>query len=130
MDKDLSLAQKEARTKTKLAGEKLASVGKLEEEIKDLKAAVAAAKGESSKWKKKCEDQAGAFAQEKQTLEEMVMQLTEKKNALESHIEEFCMEFSRKFAGKFFLGRMESMCRLVFLNHSLMDCFHPIRALL
>ena len=56
--KDLAVAQKEARTKTKLTNEKLASVRKLEEEIKTLKAAV------------------GALTQEKQTLEEKVTQLT------------------------------------------------------
>ena len=74
-DKDLALAQKEARNKTKLANEKLASVDKLEEEIKNLKSAV------------------GTFTQEKQALEEKVTQLTEKKNALEAHIEEVCEEF-------------------------------------
>ena len=51
-DEDMVLAQREARTKAKLANEKLASVSWLEEETKNLKANV------------------GAFTQEKQTLEE------------------------------------------------------------
>jgi hypothetical protein len=46
----------------------------------------------------------------KQTLEEKVAQLTDKKNALESHIEEFYTEFSEKLAGKFPFGRVELVC--------------------
>nr|XP_045088705.1 uncharacterized protein LOC120973634 [Aegilops tauschii subsp. strangulata]XP_045088706.1 uncharacterized protein LOC120973634 [Aegilops tauschii subsp. strangulata] len=94
-DKELAMAQKEAKTKTKLVDEKLASVSKLEKEIETLKAA-AAAKGESAEWEKKCTGQAAVFEQEKQTLEEKVTQLTEKKNALEGYIEEFCTEMSEK----------------------------------
>jgi hypothetical protein len=82
-DKQLALAQKEAKTKTKLAEEKLAWVGKMEEVIKTLKAATGVAKGEAFEWEKKCKDQVSAFEHEKKTLEEKVAQLLEKKNALE-----------------------------------------------
>ena len=85
-DKDLALARKEARTKTKLADQKLASVGKLEDEIKDLKAIVR------------------VFTQEKQVLEEKVTQLTDKKNILEKHVEEVCEELNEKLVGKFSSG--------------------------
>ena len=70
-DKQLALAQQEARTKTKTAEEKLAAVGKLEE-IKTLKAVVGVEKGEASEWEKKCKDQTGVFEQEKKTMEEKV----------------------------------------------------------
>nr|XP_040258393.1 GRIP domain-containing protein C119.12-like [Aegilops tauschii subsp. strangulata] len=105
--KDLAVAQKEARTKTKLTNEKLASVRKLEEEIKDVKAAVAAAKGESSEWEKKCKDQADTFAQEKQTLEEKVAPLTEKKNSLEQYIEDFRTEQKHCYNIELELERLE-----------------------
>ena len=83
-DKDLALAQKEARTKTKLTEEKMASVGKLEEGMKALKAdAAAATKGGSFEWEKKCKDQASTSEQEKRTLDEKVAQILNNKNALE-----------------------------------------------
>ena len=47
-DHDLAEAQKAALDKTKLAEEKLASVGKLEEENANLKAALDAANKESA----------------------------------------------------------------------------------
>ena len=52
-DKDLAMAQKEARTKTKLADEKLGSVGKLEDEIKDLKAIISVSTQEKAKLEEK-----------------------------------------------------------------------------
>ena len=45
-DLDLSVAQKEAREKAKLADQKLASVGKLEEENAKLKTAISEANRE------------------------------------------------------------------------------------
>ena len=50
-DHDLAEAQKTALDKTKLAEEKLASVGKLEEENANLKAALDAANKEVSRLK-------------------------------------------------------------------------------
>ena len=47
-DLDLAAAQKEAREKTKLADQKLASVGKLEEENAKLKATISEANRKSS----------------------------------------------------------------------------------
>ena len=90
------MAQKYARTKSKTAEEKLALVDKLEEEIKTLKAAAVAAKGEASEWEKKCKDQTSVFEQEKKTLGEKVAQLLEKKNALEQYIDDFCSEMNEK----------------------------------
>nr|XP_045089398.1 sarcolemmal membrane-associated protein-like [Aegilops tauschii subsp. strangulata] len=97
-DKMLALAQKEARIKTKTAEEELASVGKLEEEIKTLKASTEVAKGEASEWEKKCKDQSSVFEQEKNSLEEKVTQLLGKKGALEQYIEDSSTEMNEKLA--------------------------------
>ena len=51
-DLDLAAAQKEAREKMKLADQKLASVGQLEEENTKLKSALNEANRECTRWKK------------------------------------------------------------------------------
>jgi hypothetical protein len=89
-DKELALAQKEARSKTKAAEEKLASVSKLEEEVRTLIAAAEAARNEISElrktnaeWETKHSAQASVFEGEKKTLDDQIVKLLEKKGELE-----------------------------------------------
>ena len=71
-DQDLAEAQKEASSKTKLAEEKLASVGTLEQENSRLKTALETANRESSRLKKEkmaLHDKAGELAGKVKDLE-------------------------------------------------------------
>ena len=74
-DHDLAEAQKAALDKTKLAEEKLASVGKLEEENANLKAALDAANKEVSRLKN-----------DKIALSDKASELVGKKNDLEAYL--------------------------------------------
>ena len=74
-DHDLAEAQKAALDKTKLAEEKLASVGKLEEENANLKAALDAANKEVSHLKN-----------DKIALNDKASELVGKKNDLEAYL--------------------------------------------
>ena len=74
-DQEIAEAQKAALDKTKLAEEKLASVGKLEEENVNLKAALDAANKEVSRLKK-----------DKIALSDKVSELVGKKNDLEAYL--------------------------------------------
>ena len=74
-DQELAEAQKAALDKTKLAEEKLASVGKLEEENAKLKAALDAANKEVSRLKN-----------DKITLSDKDSELVGKKNDLEAYL--------------------------------------------
>ena len=74
-DHDLAEAQKAALDKTKLAEEKLASVGKLEEENANLKAALDAANKEVSRLKN-----------DKIALNDMASELVGKRNDLEAYL--------------------------------------------
>ena len=90
----------------------MALVGKLEDEIKDLKAAVS------------------VFTQENKTLEEKVIQLTKKKDALEAHMEEVCEEFSEKLSGKLLFNQVNPVFDQILLSHLLTHYLLPTRALL
>ena len=74
-DQELAEAQKAALDKTKLAEEKLASVGKLEEENANLKAALDAANKEVSHMKN-----------DKIALSDKASELVGKKNDLEAYL--------------------------------------------
>ena len=74
-DLDLAAAQKEAREKTTLADKKLASVGKLEEENANVKAALDAANKEVSRLKN-----------DKIALNDKAGELVGKKNDLEAYL--------------------------------------------
>ena len=74
-DQELAEAQKAALDKTKLAEEKLASVGKLEEENANLKAALDAANKEVSRLKN-----------DKIALSDKASELVGKKNDLEAYL--------------------------------------------
>ena len=94
----------------------MASVRKLEEENKTLKAAAEVAgheiselKKQYAKWETKCTTQASAFEQEKKNLHEKVIQLLKKKAALEQYIEDFSEEMNAKLAGRTF-GRVNPAC--------------------
>ena len=74
-DQELAEAQKAALAKTKLAKEKLASVGKLEEENTNLKAALDAAHKEVSRLKN-----------DKIALSDKASEMVGKKNDLEAYL--------------------------------------------
>ena len=74
-DRDLAEAQKAASDRTKLAKEKLALVGKLEEENANLKAALDAANKEASRLKN-----------DKIALSDKASELAGKKNDLEAYL--------------------------------------------
>ena len=95
-DHDLAEAQKAALDKTKLAEEKLASVGKLEEENANLKAALDAANKEVSRLKNDkiaLSDKASKLAGKKNDLEAYLGGLAEK---LFIMLEEFCQNFEEE----------------------------------
>ena len=80
-DQDLAEAQKEASSKTKLAEEKLASVGTLEQENSRLKTALEAANQEASRLKNDkmvLHDQAGELAGKVNDLEAYIGGLAKK----------------------------------------------------
>ena len=75
-----------AKEKTKAAEEKLASFGKLEAENVSLKKEVLELKKQQTEWESKLKAQAEVFEKEKETLNEKITQLIEKKNALEKYM--------------------------------------------
>ena len=87
-DLDLVAAQKEAREKTKLADQKLATVGKLEEENAKLKTAVSDANREVEQLRK-----------DKENLTTEVDGLRAKTGKLESHLEQLAAKLVLKLEG-------------------------------
>ena len=80
-DQDLAEAQKEASSKTKLAEEKLASVGALEQENSRLKTALETANRDASRLKKEkmaLHDKAGELARKAKDLEAYLDGLSKK----------------------------------------------------
>ncbi|XP_044380311.1 myosin-7B [Triticum aestivum] len=95
-DQDLAEAQKEASSKTKLAEEKLASVGTLEQENSRLKTALETANREVSRLKKDkmvLHDQAGELAGKVNDLEAYLGGLAKKLFVM---LEEFCQSFEEE----------------------------------
>lgn len=95
-DQDLAEAQKEASSKTKLAEEKLASVGTLEQENSRLKTALETANREVSRLKKDkmvLHDQAGELAGKVNDLEAYLGGLAKKLLVM---LKEFCQSFEEK----------------------------------
>ena len=89
-DLDLAAAQKEAREKTKLADEKLASVSKLEDENATLKTVVSDANHEVEQLKK-----------DKENLTVEVEGLKTKASKLESHLEQLAAKLVPKLEGMY-----------------------------
>ena len=87
-DLDLAAAQKEAREKTKLADEKLASVGKLDDENATLKMAVSDANREVEQLRK-----------DKENLTVEVEGLRTKTGKLEFHLEQLAAKLVLKLEG-------------------------------
>ena len=87
-DLDLAAAQKEAREKTKLADQKLASVGKLEEENAKLKTAISKANREVKQLKK-----------DKENLTNEVGSLKAKTGELESYLGQLAVKLVLKLEG-------------------------------
>ena len=90
-DHDLAEAQKAALDKTKLAEEKLASVGKLEEENVNLKAALNAANKEVSRLKN-----------DKIALSDKASELVGKKNDVEAYLGGLAKKLFLMLEGTFF----------------------------
>ena len=87
-DQDLAAAQKEAREKTTLADQKLASVGKLEDENAKLKTAISDANREVEQLRK-----------DKESLTTEVDGLGAKTGKLESHLEQLAAKLVLKLEG-------------------------------
>ena len=87
-DLDLAAAQKEAREKTKLADQKLASVGKLEDENTTLKTAISDANREVEQLRK-----------DKENLTAEVEGLRTKTGKLEFHLEQLAAKLVLKLQG-------------------------------
>ena len=87
-DQDLAAAQKEAREKTKLADQKLASVGKLEEENAKLKATISEANQEVQQLRK-----------DKENLTAEVEGLETKTGKLMFHLEQLAEKLLLKLEG-------------------------------
>lgn len=102
-DLDLVAAQKEAREKTKLADQKLASVSKLEEENAELKTALSEANREVEHLKK-----------DKENLTTKVGSLKTKTNKLESYLEQLATKLDLKLEGMISRLRL-TCCRLNFV---------------
>ena len=103
-DLDLAVAQKEAREKTKLADQKLASVGKLEEENVKLKATISEANQEVEQLRK-----------DKENLTTEVGGLRAKKDRLESYLEQLAAKLVLKLEGM--------IIRLVNLSSTEVCCY-------
>ena len=97
-DLDLAAAQKEARQKTTLADQKLASVGKLEEENVKLKTAILEANRELEKLRK-----------DKENLTTEVGSLRTKTDKLESYQEQLAAKLVLKLEGM--IIRLKLICR-------------------
>ena len=102
-DLDLAAAQKEAREKTKLADQKLASVSKLEEENVKLKTAITDANREVEQLKK-----------DKENLTTEVGGLKTKTDKLESYLEQLAARLVLKLEGMISRLRL-TCCRLNFV---------------
>ena len=87
-DLDLAAAQKEAREKTKLADQKLASVSKLEEENAKVKTAISDANREVEQLRK-----------DKENLTTEVGSLRTKTDKLESYLEQLAVKLVLKLEG-------------------------------
>ena len=87
-DLDLAPAQKEAREKTKLVDDKMASVGKLEDENATLKTAVSDANREVERLRK-----------DKENLTAEAEGLKTRTGKLESHLEQLAAKLVLKFEG-------------------------------
>ena len=109
-DLDLAAAQKEAREKTKLADQKLASVGKLEEENPKLKTAISEANREVEQLKK-----------DKENLTTEVGGLRTKMDKLESYLEQLAVKLDLKLEGM--SVRLVNYCRLKFFAILSTHCF-------
>ena len=96
-DLDLATAQKEAREKTTLADQKLASVGKLEEENAKLKTTISEANHEVEQLKK-----------DKENLTTEVGGLRTKTDKLESYLEQLAAKLVLKLEG---MIRLQLICR-------------------
>ena len=96
-DLDLAAAQKEAREKTKLANQKLASVSKLEEENTKLKTAISDANREVEQLKK-----------DKENLTTEVGSLKTKTDKLESYLEQLAAKLVLKLEGM--ISRLRLIC--------------------
>ena len=112
-DQDLAAAQKEAREKTTLVDQKMASVGKLDEENAKLKTAISDAKREVEQLKK-----------DKENLTNEVGGLRAKTGELESYLGQLGAKLVLKLEG--IIVRLISYCRLVRLvilsTHHFSDC--------
>ena len=109
-DHDLAEAQKAASDKTKLAEEKLASVGKLEEENANLKAALDAANKEVSRLKN-----------DKIALNDKASELVGKRNDLEAYLGGLAKKLFVVLEGNYSAPtvlQLPSLCRVtvLFLN--------------
>ena len=98
-DQDLAAAQKEAREKTTLADQKLASVGKLEEENAKLKTSISDANREVEQVKK-----------DKENLTNEVGILKAKTGELESYLGQLAAKLVLKLEG--IVARPSDCCRL------------------
>ena len=96
-DLDLAAAQKEAREKTKLADQKLASVGKMEEQNAKLKTAISDANREVEQLKK-----------DKENLTTEVGGLKTKTDKLESYLEQLAAKLVLKLEGM--ISRLRLIC--------------------
>ena len=103
-DLDLAAAHKEAREKMKLADQKLASVGKLEEENAKLKTAISEANQEVEQLRK-----------DKENLTTEVGGLRTKKDKLESYLEQLAVKLVLKLEGM--------VIRLVNLSSTEVCCY-------
>ena len=109
-DLDLAGAQKEAREKTKLADQKLASVGKLEEENAKLKTAILEANQEVEQLRK-----------DKENLTTEVDGLRAKTGKLETHLEQLAAKLVLKLEGM--AVQLDNCRRLKFVAILLTHCF-------
>ena len=100
-DLDLAAVQKEAHEKTMLADQKLASVGKLEDENAKLKTAVSDANREVVQLRK-----------DKENLTTEVDGLKEKRGKLESYLEQLAVKLVLKLEGM--AVQLDNCCRLKF----------------
>ena len=101
-DLDLAAAQKEAREKKKLADQKLASVGKLEEENAKLKTAILDANQEVEQLRK-----------DKENLTTEVGGLRAKTGKLESYLEQLAAKLVLKLEGM--TAQLDNCRRLTFV---------------
>ena len=100
-DQDLAAAQKEVDNRTALAGQKLASVGQLEEGNAKLKTALDEANRECTCWKK-----------ENLTLSEKVEGIARRRDDLESYLRSLAKKLYIKLEGAHLVPTGVFLCRL------------------